>query len=408
MSIFRKASANEAGVSLLFSHYGGDSIEDMDFGEDAFGEDAFGSTDEEEDLGLDAEEDDDLELPIGGALFSGLPEEEEAEVSAPVLTEGRLGMARRVRSGLGADRFGAGYIRGVQDALAHSGVSDSDLQARLSLLWGDSVVGGSTPSAVPDVFGAMSRSKPLAESFMDGASAIEADSADLPPVYVADTIGIRANVASGEHFGSQGAFPIEEHFGDAVLAGYVGKQNRGGSRLAAERSIAGAAKRSAVTQPSNGAPFVEDTSANPHLFSDGSILDAVYGKLRVMPCPSCSSCSAKDVQAGHAKECGVCDAYGAVLVPETDAEHWVGVRYGFLVPLLVGLGGVLLEDPEIRGRVTGAIDQVTGRPKPAKKKKKRIASSLAAVESVEAPLEEAPEVARAIVPERWFEEVSAT
>ena len=416
MSLFKArglfASASSDSAASLLDHYGVDADEvefDLDGAED---EDVFGGEAFPE---MDVGEDPDGE--VGGTLFSTFSEAEaEAEageptsVTTPVTSSSRLAMARRVRAGAGADAYGAGYLRGLADALAHVGASDPEVESRMGRLWHEAADTGVSPSsALPDAFGALTRRATMAtrpSGLVKGAS-IEADHVELPPVYVADSAGVREQLTAGSHLGSHGEFAMEDRFGDAALAGYVGSQRRAGARRAAEQSIATAAAKTAGTVPGRGAAFIEDREAEPRLFSDGSILDAVYGALRPVPCPSCSSASAVEVKAGHTTGCGVCDSYGAVLVPETDAPSFLGVRYGFLVPLIVGLGGALLDRPEVVDRLIGAE-----KPKPKRKKKAmptfQWTDPVETEAEVEATPEAAPEVARAVVPSRWFQAPPST
>jgi len=87
--------------------------------------------------------------------------------------------------------------------------------------------------------------------------------------------------------------------------------------------------------PSGPAPFVEDPEAAPKLYSTGRIVDAVYGEMSLVPCPSCSRIPEKFAGMGKAENCLVCTQYGAILIPKSDISHYVAsTSYGIL-PLLV-------------------------------------------------------------------------
>jgi hypothetical protein len=366
------------------------------FGEDDFGalssadlaEDMFGA---EGDLdALFAEEDGtDLLLQhygedLGDMEFFGTePIEVEAPAAMEAPLQGRIAMARRVRREAAPGLLQAGYVKGVQDALVHFGLVDPALHARMGLLWGEAAAG--TPITLPDSFGALPAGKKT--SLFDPNGSIEADASELPPVYVADTTGVRACLSSGRAKDASASFALEDRFGDAALAGFVGTQRRAGSRRAAERALSSASSQSAPSS-GHGAAFVEDVEAAPHLFSDGTILDPVYGKLRLTPCPSCSVCSAEDVKAGHAQHCGLCDGHGAVLIPQEDASMWSGIRYGSLVPLVLGVGAEVVD-----GLLGSSAASSVSRPV----KRRRPAFTWSTPEAGEGE-----DVARAVVPDRWL------
>lgn len=354
------------GASLLLEHYGED-LEELDFSMD------------------------------GGGLFSSSISASDAESPVPApspnrVDGSRVSMARRVRDGA-SGASGAGYVKGVQDALTSFGLVEPALQARMGVLWGDAATG--SPVTLPDSFGALPKGSKA--RVFDANAAIEADAAELPPVYVADTAGARDRLSAGHHGEVSPPFSIEDRFGDAAVAGYIGSQRRAGARRAAERSVATASSTSAAPS-GHGAAFVEDVEASPHLFSDGTILDPVYGKLSPVPCPSCSGCSAEDVEAGHAKDCGICDGNGAVLVPDSDRGMWSSIRYGSLVPLWLGLG---LEV------ANAALDATAGgESAPAPRKVKRRRPSFQWTSSPTDSVSD--DVARAVVPERWLDTAATT
>jgi hypothetical protein len=179
---------------------------------------------------------------------------------------------------------------------------------------------------------------------------MEADSSTLPPVYVEDEAGFEED-AEDLDIESFGSVPVEDRFGAVCRYGFVGGQPRRGARKAAHRSVLDAKTTLGSVKPGGRpAPFVEDPNARPVLYSDGKIVEPVYGALCPVPCPSCTRTTDADAAKGASQTCVVCEQYGVILVPKDDIRTYVSSpHYGFL-PLLT-----LAARPIVNAAVKGKL-----------------------------------------------------
>ena len=367
--------------------------------------------DEEGFEGFGALDEDDLPIRT---LFAGAEEEAAygADAEAPpapveVPSRSRVLMARRVRQGSAPNSYQAGYVQAFRDLLAHMGTHDPEANRRLLSAWHETLdVNGTVAPREVELaraqFGALDPARlPLPSSMAQ----VEADAEELPPVYVADTMGAEEAILAHGVPESYGEFSIEDRLGDAALAGFVSGQRRVGSRRAAEHTLRHSSEKNQSTPVSQGAVFVEDVEAEPRLYSDGHVRDAVYGALRAVPCPSCSSIPLDQVQAGAAHDCGVCDGHGALLVPSADASSWFGVRYGSLLPILLGIGVEVIDEFAPMSAEPSGKDK-TGRPRRPRRPPTAYHWSEEALSAPSSGLTEGPESVsglRAIAPTHWVQ-----
>jgi hypothetical protein len=176
-----------------------------------------------------------------------------------------------------------------------------------------------------------------------------ADASELPPVYVAeeDPSAVEGESAGGslEDVEAFGGLSSCDRFGATAEYGFVKGQRRSPARTAASRALRIAERRMATARPGRPAMFVEDNDAEPVMYGDGAVYDAVYGRMCPVPCPSCSSLSERAAYGGASTECLVCSSFGAVLVPDGDLPNYQAGRYGFLfVPFLAA--GAALSTPK--------------------------------------------------------------
>jgi hypothetical protein len=322
------------------------------------------------------EEDEDAD----GSRLQELLTAKDTEPEAP--STGRRAMASRVRKarkGPSEEAFGRGYAHGYVHAMKDHGAGPEVLQEAYGRIWTEvqgaargvtslaaeaskgflggqplsgvaaeawsAATGSASPKAFAHQAGVAARQQfsnylspaAVAENTSVDDTVVEADALSLPPVYVADEEGFEEDlgedVATVE-FG--GTLRIQDRFGAVCRYGFVGSQPRRSARQAAHRAVLVGQKE--IFSPSRAlpSPFVEDPNADPVLFSDGRIVDAVYGALVPVPCPSCTRL--QDRQARHRNDpdhtCLVCGQYGAILVPKGDVSSFVaGTSYG-LLPLV--------------------------------------------------------------------------
>ena len=198
-------------------------------------------------------------------------------------------------------------------------------------------------------------------------SPAEAGPEDLPPVYIADDDAAEEILADDSNTVSDESFGVSDRFG-STWSNSVDTFGRVAGRSAACLAAKYGAARIRRIAPSPESAFVQDTLALPILFGDGKIYEPVYGRLQNLPCPSCS-------QAHGANGCGVCEGFGAILVPDTDVDALVAGRshYG-AIGLILGIAaaaaaaggiGALVSNKKFRGRAKAAI---SGFKKGGKKK----------------------------------------
>lgn len=297
---------------------------------------------------------------------------------------GRVAMARRVRRTLyglasptEAHRTGyfAGYLQCAQDLgrldptsveAAYGGVMQWIGRglggvAKLALATGQGFIGDQKLTDVARDIGAGARSgmgvpqqgaardvgQALGEQLTgQGVSTepapqapVEATKEELPPVYVADTEGAEEYLSQAADLGIEPqmteSFEVEEQFGGTARFGVLGRQRRERSRTAVSRAMSMGARRLAKADRHPARVFVRDHGADAMLFSDGRIQDAVYGRLQMVPCPSCARVRSEAAYGGVGNRCVACSGYGAILVPDDDVESFSGI-YGALFLSLLG------------------------------------------------------------------------
>ncbi len=260
---------------------------------------------------------------------------EEDEFGTLPEKEGRRAMAGKVRRivqgrPLRSEAYGCGYAEGYAAAMQASGRSPDEAKA---------IYGGLIRLAKKEMVSLGQdvdrwlKSKPLGKAHdlhAEGGDPAEAEKSELPPVYVSDPVGFHEDMADamGEHE-SHGGLVVADRFGAVAKQGAIGRQVRRPAGVAMARSLQKGAKALSVGGVGSPQPFVHDADATPVLYRSGAVKEPIYGDLVPVPCPSCT-------QVSSPEQCGVCDAFGAVLVPETDVPDWCATRYGFLfaIPLI--------------------------------------------------------------------------
>jgi len=181
-------------------------------------------------------------------------------------------------------------------------------------------------------------------------AAAEVTAEDLPPTYVADDAGFSDDLdALGGDLDQAGelseGLELAEVFGSTARSGLIERQGRHRAASAAESSLyfGAAALRNAVR--SAPSVFVADNDAEPVMFAGGQIWEPAYGRVHAVPCPSCARLTKEATSYGAGTTCAVCDAFGAILVPESDLSQYASSRYGafFLLPVAIGAGTAFAE-----------------------------------------------------------------
>lgn len=328
-----------------------------------------------------------------------LEEEDELdpqpEAEAPPLSRGRLAMGRRARramrgEGSEDDRFSAGVQVGQANAFSNGAAFGGLIRGTVRLIGSaaQGLTGTRSAAELAREVGVGIRSgvgledlsgRALGEEIAARLSGptepvqVEATAEELPPVYIADDQTFSELDLAEEDLAVSEPMELQETFGASCRYGRWSEMPRARARDAYGAHLEKSSR--ALRRAPAGTPsvFVHEAFAAPVLRSSGEIYDAVYGRMTSCPCPSCSSVSSASAKKGRAGDCGVCDGFGAVLVPETDLEAWP-VSYGGVLLGLLGLGATaapaLLSRTEwgqekleeLRAR-TGAqdTDQVFGR-----------------------------------------------
>lgn len=159
---------------------------------------------------------------------------------------------------------------------------------------------------------------------------------EMPPTYVADDETPAESVSELEEVD----LDMEESFGATCVGGFVSRAPGPKSRKAVVNSLWRASKGIETAPYGAARTFVEDPSSQPVLLEDGRILDEVYGQMCPVPCPSCARMSRATSFGAVARDCAVCDGFGALLIPEAEVPSFVSTeQYGwvpFLLPLVAG------------------------------------------------------------------------
>lgn len=288
----------------------GDDYSDSDLEEDL--DDEFGLDDEEEDL--------DLDEGFGGSC------------SFP----SRVLQAEKAR-------YGKGLLSGIGNTISSAaGFSASAAQGLLA--------SGYNPWAPPPpvIFQAPATPSSLPPSPVS-------DRETLPPVYVVDPT-LAAQAAKAPSISSPSELPPTTKFGASFQEGSV-RPRRGQEKEAIIRAQLEGAKELRSSSASSPAPMVEDPTALPFLFADGSIREPIYGALSLLPCPSCHSLS-KTRYGANGNGCVVCDDYGAILTPTCDLPNVASVeQFGFVAALLGALAPLAAQGAQIGGQAVGARKQ---------------------------------------------------
>lgn len=161
----------------------------------------------------------------------------------------------------------------------------------------------------------------------------------LPPTYVADEECFDDEGDELLEEECMGGLRTQDRYGSAAKYGFVGSHPRKAEREAAKKALERSGKKlSSPRRHGNKVPFVEDRESDPMLYSDGTIVDQIYGEMVAVPCPSCSGLGEDAARYGADTECVVCERFGVVLVPSGDVDDWFGsTTYGIL-PLLIMAG----------------------------------------------------------------------
>lgn len=158
----------------------------------------------------------------------------------------------------------------------------------------------------------------------------------LPPTYVMDEDTPEASVVEGDEV----ELDTLEEFGSTVASGFVGRMRDPVAKRAAANAVWRGAHAVKAAPLAPASTFVEDPSCAPELRPDGTIVDAIYGALCPVPCPSCGVLRGRQAFGAVARDCAVCDGFGAILIQEQEIPNWVSSEsYGwvqFLVPLVTG------------------------------------------------------------------------
>ena len=179
-------------------------------------------------------------------------------------------------------------------------------------------------------------------------ASVEAGPEEMPPTFVAEEDEILEEsldeAPEGGVYATE-AGEMSESFGASAHHGFSSWLRRPSAKQAAEKAMAYGSmglKRADLLEPH---ALIEDTEAEPVLFSDGSIWDPAYGAMAAVPCPSCAQVSygAAENRAHHA--CVVCGGHGAILVPASDLGYvkreGYGAGEGFVAALMPALGSSL-------------------------------------------------------------------
>lgn len=164
---------------------------------------------------------------------------------------------------------------------------------------------------------------------------VVADATTLPPTYVADDEGAEHAVAQQEQEPDESApmAPVDT-FGASFSAGCLARQPRDGARGAvkAAASFGLVRMRRAARRPFSS--MVHDTHARPYLLSSGVVREPVYGRMAMVPCPSCARVRV-EAFGRNGCSCPLCEGHGAILMPDSDVDGYRS-SYGFLLLGLLG------------------------------------------------------------------------
>lgn len=168
-----------------------------------------------------------------------------------------------------------------------------------------------------------------------GQAAVSAVEDMFPPLYVADDMTPADSIAEFDEVD----LDMETEFGATCVGGMVARCGANSKvRKAAINSIWRGSKAIKNAPYGRASTFVEDPSCQAVISGDGRIYDSVYGELCVCPCPGCARVPPNASFGATARDCAVCDGYGAILIPKDEVPGYVSSEsYGwvqFLVPLV--------------------------------------------------------------------------
>jgi hypothetical protein len=301
-----------------------DFFEDASYDEEDFFDDSLDSVLDFEietalnDLFVESELED---LLLDDAVSSVLDDDEEEDDDFAAFGAVDLNRMGRVQASYGARM---GFLKGLGKLIGTAGKGFMEAG-------GSEIVSSAIPGAETffDQNIASTAGKALGQA---AASAVE----DMfPPLYVADDVTPSDSIVELDEVD----LDMETEFGATCVGGMVARCSANPKvRKAAVNSIWRGAKAIKNAPYGRASTFVEDPSCQAVMSGDGRIYDSVYGELCVCPCPGCARVPPNASFGATARDCAVCDGYGAIMIPKNEVPDYASSEsYGwvqFLVPLV--------------------------------------------------------------------------